>query len=176
MLQQFTWQQFLVATLVLTLIWYVAVILLFYRKEFFGLLGRKKINNLDDRLPHRWEKGVDDLDVANEEEPELMGASKLPVGMSLTTSDAFGFSGGVSDDSKMEQVGMVPDVLQELKGVFAKLSQNDGNKRDFMDMMADVREKFPKIASSPNIGRINEFIAQHAPFHLSAEELEDIWG
>jgi hypothetical protein len=176
MLQQFTWQQFLVATLVLTLIWYVGVILLFYRKELFGLLGGKKIIGLDDRLPHRWEKGVDDLDVTNEEEPELMGASKLPDGMSLTTSDAFGFSGGVSDDSKMEQVGLVPDVLQELKGVFAKLSQNDGNKRDFMDMMGNVREKFPKIALSPNIGRINEFISEHAPFHLSAEELEDIWG
>jgi hypothetical protein len=176
MLQQFTWQQFLVATWVLTLIWYVAVILLFYREEFFRLLGGKKINDLDNRLPHRWEKGVDKLEVTANEEAELMGASKLPDGMSITTSDAFGFSGDVSNDSKMEQVGLVPDVLQELKGVFAKLSQSDGSKRDFMDMMEDVREKFPKIASSPNIGRINEFISEHAPFHLSAEELENIWG
>ena len=180
MLQQFTWQQFLVATLVLTLIWYVGVILLFYRNEFFGLFGSKSNGVAGGRLPHRWEKGVDELDVQVEEEADLMGISKLPEGMSMTTSDAFGFSGGVSggvsEDSKMEQVGLVPDVIQELKAVFAKLSENDGNKRDFMEMMAEVREKFPKIASSPSIGRINGFIADHAPFHLSAEELEDIWG
>ncbi|MBC6112809.1 hypothetical protein ACFOG5_19455 [Pedobacter fastidiosus] len=175
MLQQFTWQHFLVATLVLTLIWYLAVILLFYREEFFGLITRKKIDGSDNRLPHRWEKGVDQLDVNIEEEPELMGASKLPEGMSLTTSDAFGFSGGISEDSKMEQVGLVPDVLQELKAVFAKLSQNDGNKRDFLEMMAEVREKFPKLVFNPNIGKINGFISEHAPFHLSAQELEDIW-
>lgn len=175
MLQQFTWQQFLVATLVLTLIWYVAVILLFYREELFGLVAEKKGPALNDRLPHRWERGVDELEVDTEEGPELMGASKLPDGMSLTTSDAFGFSGDGPLDRKMEQIGLVPDVLEELKAVFAKLSQSDGNKRDFMDMMTGVREKFPKIASSPNIGRINSFISDHAPFHLSAEELEDIW-
>ena len=38
MLQQFTWQQFLVATLVLTLIWYLAVILIFYRKSTINRL------------------------------------------------------------------------------------------------------------------------------------------
>jgi len=176
MLQQFTWQQFLVATLVLTLIWYVGVILLFYRKEFLGFFGSKTKVGAGESLAHRWEKGVDKLDTQIEEEPDLMGASKLPEGMSVTTSDAFGFSGGVPEDSKMEQVGLVPDVIQELKAVFAKLSESDGNKRDFMEMMEELREKFPKLASSPSIGRINGFIADHAPFHLSAEELEDIWG
>jgi hypothetical protein len=174
MLQQFTWQQFLVATLVLTVIWYVGVVLIFYRKEFFDLLNRKRNSGPRASLPHRWEREVDQLAVS-EDQTELMGASKLPEGMSNTTTDAFGFSGGTSEDSRFEQLGLVPDVLEELKVVFAKLSKIDGNKRDFMDMMSDVREKFPKIASNPNIGRINEFISDHAPFHLSAEELEDIW-
>lgn len=174
MLQQFTWQQFLLATLVLTLIWYGGVVLIFYRKEFFGLLGRKRNDVPRESLPHRWEGKVDQFAVS-EEQPELMGASKLPEGMSTMTTEAFGFSGGVSEDSKMEQIGLVPDVLEELKVVFAKLSKSGGNKRDFMGMMGDVREKFPKIASSPNIGRINEFISDQAPFHLSADELEDIW-
>lgn len=177
MLQQFTWQQFLVAALVLTVIWYVAITLTFYRKEFFGLFGPKLTTHSSERLPHRWEKGVDKLaGIVSEEEPDLMGKSKLPDGMSRVSSDAFGFSGNDQNpDSKVEQVGLVPDVLEELKGIFSSLAANDGDKLDFMEMMDTVREKFPKIASSPNIGRINTFIAENAPFYLSKDELENMW-
>jgi hypothetical protein len=177
MLQQFTWQQFLVATLVLTIIWYVAITLIFYRKEVFGLFDPRITTRSTERLPHRWEKGIDQLaESVNEEELDLMGKSKLPDGMSRVSSDAFGFSGGNQDeDQKMEQIGLVPDVLEELKGVFLNLAANDGDKLDFMEMMDAVREKFPKIASSPNIGRINAFVSQNAPFYLSKDELENLW-
>ena len=178
MLQQFTWQQFLVATLVLTLIWYAGLLLVFYKTGFFGLVGSKTKNvgsGGGDPLPRRWEKGVEEMDGLDAEQADLMGASRLPEGMSLLTSDAFGFSGGDPDGNKMEQLGLVPDVIQELKAVFANLSHNDGNKRDFLEMMKTVRDMFPGIGASPSIGRINGFISGHAPFHLSAEELEDLW-
>ncbi|MFA6275604.1 MAG: hypothetical protein WC622_02585 [Pedobacter sp.] len=177
MLQQFTWQDFLVATLVLTIIWYAAITLIFYRSEFFGLFNPRVTARTPDRLPHRWEKGVDQLaETSLEEEPELMGKSKLPEGMNRVSSDGFGFSGGGQDaESKLAQVGLVPDVLEELKGVFASLAANDGDKLDFMEMMETVREKFPKIASNPNIGRINAFVAENAPFYLSKDELETLW-
>ncbi len=177
MLQQFTWQHFLVATLVLTVLWYAFVILFFYKLEFLAFLGQKQASLASEPLPHRWKNGVDDLSQVQEtEEVELMGTSKLPDGMSSLGSDAFGFSGGISDKNKEGQIGLVPDVLQELKVVFNRLSTHDGNKRDFLEMMVSVRAKFPKLAGSPNIERINGFISDHAPFHLSAEELEDIWG
>lgn len=177
MLQEFTWQHFLVATLVLTVLWYAFVILFFYRLEFLAFLGKRQTSLASEPLPHRWKNGVDDLDQIDAiEEVELMGTSKLPDGMSTLGSDAFGFSGGISEENKEEQIGLVPDVLQELKVVFNRLSTHDGNKRDFLEMMVSVREKFPKLAGSPNIGRINSFISDHAPFHLNAEELEDIWN
>ena len=178
MLQQFTWQQFLVATLVLTLIWYAGLLVVFYKTGFFGLVGRKTKNvggGEGEHLPHRWEKGVEEVDGLDAGQADLMGASRLPEGMSMLTSDAFGFSGGDAADGKMEQLGLVPDVIQEVKAVFAKLSENDGSKRDFLEMMREVRDMFPGVGASPSIGRINSFIAGHAPFHLSAEELEDLW-
>lgn len=175
MLQQFTWQQFLVATLVFTLIWYITVILIFYRQEFFRLFNGRGIVPLSDRLPHRWDKQVDDLPNELDDDFEPMGVSKLPEGMSLTTSDAFGFSGGITEDEKMDQLGLAPDVIQELKTVFARLEKTDGGKKEFIRMMVEVKEMFPKIASSPNIGKINAYIADHAPFLLSNEELADLW-
>ena len=172
MLQQFTWQQFLVATLVLTLIWYLAVILIFYRKELIAFLsGKKLIIQGNEPLPHRWEKGVETLGEENEE--ELMGKSKMPEGMDNVGMSGFGFVSG--EDAIEQQVGLVPDVLEEIREVFAILAKEDGNKKDFINLMEMVRDKYPKIASHPNIGRINEFISEHASFHLSKDELENLW-
>ena len=177
MLQQFTWQDFLIATLVLTIIWYAAITLIFYRKEFLGLFNPRVTDRTPERLPHQWEKSVDQLaETTLKEEPDLMGKSKLPDGMNRVSSEGFGFSGGGQDaGSKLAQVGLVPDVLEELKGVFASLAANDGDKLDFMEMMEAVREKFPKIASNPNISRINAFVTENAPFYLSKDELETLW-
>lgn len=172
MLQQFTWQQFLVATLVLTLIWYAGVILIFYRKELIAfLIGKKTTTQSSEPLPHRWEKGVETLGEENEE--ELMGKPKMPEGMDNVGMSGFSFA--QDEDAKEQQIGLVPDVLEELKRIFSILAKEDGNKKDFINLMEMVRHKYPKIASHPNIWHINEFISQHASFHLSKDELENLW-
>lgn len=174
MLQQFTWQQFLVAALVLTMIWYAGVILLFYRKELIAFLNKNKTANPpDEPLTHHWEKGVDILEKEEPDSAELLGKPKMPQGLSVVGSDEFSFA--PAEDFKTQQLGLVPDVLEEIKEVFVLLARQDGTKKDFFDLAGQVRNKYPKIASDPNIGSINEFIAEHAPFHLSKEELEDLW-
>jgi hypothetical protein len=177
MAQQFTWQQFLIAALVFSFIWYTGVILIFYRKELKAFLGRKEKNETGRKpLPHRWEKGVDKLE--NKEDEPLLGKTKMPEGISIVSTADFSFvseaSKGVPGD-KNEQIGLVPDVLEDIKKVFLLLVKEDGNKKDFFKLMAEINKSYPKIASNPNIGRINEFISEHAPFHLSKEELENIW-
>lgn len=172
MLQQFTWQTFLVAAMVLTLIWYAGVILIFYRKELNTFLnGRKYSRQPDEPLPHRWENGTEQMDDENEE--AILGRSQLPEGLTTVNMGGFGFV--QNEDAKEQQVGLVPDVLGEVKSVFSIIAKEDGNKNDFFGLMRLVREKYPKIGSNSNIGYINEFIADHAPFHLSSEELEDLW-
>lgn len=172
MLQQFTWQQFLVASMVLSLIWYLGVILIFYRTEFLRFLKRDGISSTSEKLPHRWENKVDVLQEELQED-ELMGKAKLPDGLSSVTAGSFGFTS--SEKDKADQVGLIPDVLQEIKEVFALLEKEDGTKSDFINLMEVVKENYPKIGSHPNIGRINQFISDHAPFHLSSEELENLW-
>ncbi len=172
MLQQFTWQQFLVAAMVLSLIWYAGVILLYYRTEFLGFLGRTE-NIRPEPLPHRWETGVEVLEDEIPKENELMGKPKLPEGMSSIGMGSFGFV--QTEDERETKVGLVPDVLQEIKEIFGIIEKEDGSKKDFFDLMEMVRQKFPKIGSNPNIVRINQFITEHAPFHLSADELENLW-
>ncbi|MGY4383927.1 hypothetical protein ACVWYN_000953 [Pedobacter sp. UYP24] len=172
MLAQFTWQAFLIATLVLTLVWYAAVILIFYREKLNWLLSGK-LPQKPEALSHRWDNGVETLEEEQYSEEALMGKPKIPEGTSNVSMGNIGF---VADaDEKTQQLGLVPDVLQELKEVFSILEKEDGNKKDFFNLMEVVREKYGQIGSNPNIGRINEFIAAHAPFHLSSEELENLW-
>lgn len=171
MLQQFTWQQFLVATLVLTIVWYIGVILIYYPKELKTILsGKSKPNEADQPLDHNWDKNVDILN--SDDEPELMGKSKLPDGMSKVSIDEVSF---VSDDEKQDRLGLVSDVLEEIKIIFGILAKEDGNKNDFLNLVAAVRENYPGITSDPNLHRINEFIIDHASFHITTKELEDIW-
>jgi len=171
MLHQFTWTQFLIATILLTLIWYIGVFVFFYLKRPGNLsdnnpIGTKALS------PQRQEKDSNDLPVQIGTDDNLMGKSKLPEGMSMVTTEEIRFAG---NDTREEQVGLVPDVLEEIKEVFGLLAKEDGNKKDFLDLMKVVKENYPGIGSNPNIRRINEFIAAHASFHLSADELESLW-
>lgn len=183
MLQGFSWQQFLLAALVLTLLWYVVVLLVFYRGFLLGLFsgGGSAVQGLPKvRMVNEFRKGgapdyTAGAAVGRLEEEGLMGAAKLPKGMSLVGAADFSFVGDDGLDREA-QVGLVPDVLEELKGIFSWLAANDGNKRDFLERMRVLVEDYPKLSSHPGIGRLKVYVAEHVPFHLSAEELEELWG
>ncbi|MEJ2901667.1 hypothetical protein WAE58_04500 [Pedobacter panaciterrae] len=196
MLQQFSWQQFLVAIGALALLWYVVVILLFYRRELRDFLsGGWRISSREDRLiasgqvtalPHRWQKGVADISGSATpaksgliQEDDLMGKSRLPDGMSTVSMDQVSFFSaeegpGLRDVE--DQQGLVPDVLQDIKQVLGILAKEDGNKRDFFRLMEAVRLTYPGLSAHPALRRINSYISDHASFHLSAQELEDLWN
>lgn len=171
MLTQFTWQQFLVAITVLSLIWYCSVILLFYRKELKRLLNGKPLNDsTSEPLAHRWAEKFDVLE--QQAEDHLMGKSRLPDGVEIVGMDEIQF---VEPDPKTQRLGLIPDVLEEVKTIFDILSKEDGNKQDFLALMQTVKENYPKIASHPNLPQVNDFIISNASFHLSPDELENIW-
>lgn len=173
MLAQFTWQQFLLAAMILSLIWYAGVMLVFYRNEFLGFFGGKSNRPLPERLPRQRDNEVPVLEEEALHQQGLMGKSRLPEGMSTVAMGSFGFS--QTEEQRETQVGLVPDVLQELKEIFSIIEKEDGSKKDFFNLMDMVREKFPGIASNPNIPRINQYIREHAPFLLTAQELENLW-
>lgn len=171
MLAQFTWQEFWLAILLLTLLWYSGIILLYYRKELNSFFS--KGSNSKEALPHRWADRVAEPVQKPEEHDALLGASKPAEGTSTVSMGQISF--GQDENAKSEQLGLIPDVLQELKEIFSVLEKEDGNNQDFFNMMEMVRAKYGQIGSNPRIVQINQFITDHAPFLLSKDELENLW-
>jgi hypothetical protein len=169
MLQHFTWPQFLIAALILTLLWYITIVLLYYRKDLKWFLTGKEFNEHNEPLPHVWQDEVDEIST-----DDLMGKPAKPEGLETVSMDGFSF-GPISSSAKLSQLGLVPDVVEELKTIFNILQKEDGNKSDFFSLLALTKAKHPKIGINPNIQHINDFVRQNAPFMLTNEELEDMW-
>ncbi|MBB6240483.1 hypothetical protein HDC90_005160 [Pedobacter sp. AK013] len=174
MLHGFSTSRFLTVLVLLGLLWYGGVLFFFYlkkkRRPSDPGIGSKRTDRFADG-PRYDQSGPDSkIPLAD----DLMGKPKLPEGMSSVGMEEIGFV-GVEERDVEDQQGLVPDLLEEIKNVFLLLAKEDGNKRDFLELMKAVKEVYPGMASHPRIGRINGFIAEHAAFHLSAEELENLW-
>ncbi|NQX42339.1 hypothetical protein SAMN05421820_11159 [Pedobacter steynii] len=168
MLEAFTWQQFLIAALILSVVWYVGVGLLYYKTEISNFLSGEK-GKSSEPLPHGWQNKVDTL------EDNLIGASVQEHGVSIVEADDFSFLPRELASSELDPLGELADVQQEIKSICAILEQEDGSKEDFFSLFAMIRNKYPKVASSGLAPELKDFIREHAPFHLSAEELENLW-
>jgi hypothetical protein len=197
MLHQFTWQQFLVAALILSLIWYGAVILFFYRKQIQEIIsGKHKPANPQKPLAHAWDEEFEDEPSAEEE--NLMGKSALPEGMTRLSMAQFGFApdpgepvieqgvnknwkqrkdfeNETTDDERERQLGLIPDVLEELKSIFHILETEQGNKEDFISLFGLVSSKYPKIKGTSNQQALNDYIRENLPFSISDEDLNGLW-
>ena len=112
-------------------------------------------------------------------ESDLMGKSKLPDGLEVVTMGALNFSAPYNSqigERPGDELGLIPDVLQELKEIFAVLAKEDGTKSDFLSLSGIIGEKYGTIGSHPKIGQINEFVRDHAPFAITDDELELMWS
>ncbi len=171
MLQAFTWQQFLVAALILTLLWYAGVFLIYYRrraKAFFTPKTRQP-----EKLKREWENELED----DPEEESLMGSSKEPEGVSSADMDTLRFAPKQEDpyEHRDTELGIVPDVLEELKGIFHILEKENGTKEDFISLFSMVSSKYPQIKGSPNQQALNDHIREKVLFPISDEELNQLW-
>jgi len=180
MLQQFSWGHFLVASIVLNLVWYGFVLLVFFRKEVLAFLGSEEGSSALTSVPNPTGttksqfQNVPASGAEKVEEVSLMGSSKLPEGVEVLSSSQVSFSGGDLGD-KYEQVGLVADVVQVLKIIFSELERTAGDKRDFFRLLAKVKEEYGPLYGHPSLGAINEFIAGRAGFHVTPEEMENLW-
>lgn len=158
MLKSVSWQEFLLAAMVFTICWYGLVWLLFYQK--------KKV--LPDKpLPHKWETDVDDLD-----EPEsLLGKPALDEGEKVLEAEEFGFAG----PDELEQIGVVADAQEDIKGVCRQLDDTSGSKADFLLLFGKVKDRYSAALPEDSKVLLGEFVRERVPFFLSDEELEDLW-
>jgi len=185
MLQHFTWQQFLVAALILTLIWYAGVIQLFYQAAITAFLSGKRSSAAPpEPLQHVWD---DDYETHVEAEENLMGKSALPDGVTKLSMAQFNFAPTMeareneqeeedkADENNEEQLGLVPDVLEELKSIFHILHTGNGNKEDFISLFKMVSSKYTKIRDTQDQQALNEYIRENLPFEIADEELDNLW-
>lgn len=174
MLQQFSWTIFLVFFAVLSALWYLALALTIYRKEVFGLFSQARVSQPTSPAAGLQAEQQGSIPISD----QVMGESKMPEGLEVVSMGELNFSvpfAHSQTEEKADQVGLVPDVLQELKEIFRILAKEDGTKQDFFSLAAMISEKYGRIGSNPNIGQINIFIRDHAPFAVTLEELEHLW-
>lgn len=176
MLHQFTWQQFLIAALILTLVWYIAIILLYYRTKILDLFSQKSKYKQPEKLKREWEEELEEDD-----NNDLIGRQAVPEGISEVEMHMLGFAPIIKketnpEDDKDTQLGLIPDVLEELKGIFRILEKENGDKEDFISLFKLVSSKYPKIKDTPNQSSLNEHIRENLPFHISDEELANLWN
>lgn len=175
MLHQFTWQQFLIATLIFTLAWYIVIILLFYRGKITDLLSGRSELAQPERLKRDWEEEMED---DYPEDDELIGKQALPDGVSEVEMHMIGFVPKVANDSdeyRDMELGIVPDVLEELKTIFHILEKENGKVDDFISLFSLIKAKYPQIKNTPNEAAINDYIRENLPFEISAAELDSLW-
>lgn len=193
MLKHFTWQQFLVAALVFSIIWYVVVIMVFYRRKIQDYLnGKEPSSSPPEPLGHVWDEEFEDEPLTNDD--DLMGKSTLPEGMTKLSMAQFGFAPHISegtvehrdwkedfeqentDRRRERQQSVVPDVLEELKSIFHILETEQGTKADFISLFGLVSVKYPNIKGTSNQQALNEHIRENVLFPISDEELDHLWN
>ena len=182
MLQQFSWEHFLIAMVVLNLVWYVFVGLVFYRADVMALLGGGADNGI--RLRGDLGKGEaqskskapnpNDEQIEREVDAALMGSSRLPDGVAVKSSAQVSFSAS-DGDGKYDQVGLIADVVQELKEIFLELEKRAGDKKDFFRLLGKLKEEYGPLGGHPSVGALTGFIIERASFHLTADEIDNLW-
>jgi hypothetical protein len=189
MFQEFTWQQFLVAAVVFSLVWYGVVYVLFFRSGVRRCLGSKAAGA--ERLPHGWESEVDELSGSDAAGDELLGKAVLDEGVSVLDADEFSFapkdagfgnglnagyvSDAVDESEQNEADQQLAEVKSEVLGICRMLEKEDGNKEDFFALFGLIRNRFPGLSASGLVEQLNDYIREHVPFYLSEAELEGLW-
>ncbi|MCX2479343.1 hypothetical protein OQY15_09600 [Pedobacter sp. MC2016-15] len=167
-LNNFTWQDFLLAAMILSSIWYVAIGLFFYRKEILNFISGKNDDVLDP-LPHHWDDHVDLLD------DDLVGTKAEAEGVEVLEAEDFSFSKTRNGEEDEDTLEVIADFQKEIKDTFNLLAAEDGSKEDFFSLFELVRSRYRHTLISESVPILNELIKDHAPFYLSDEELNNLW-
>jgi len=176
MLHNCTWQAFLIAAILFSLVWLVGVLLLFYRKELNAFLSGSP-RELIEPLGHAW---ADDFETAADE--GLMGKPALPEGLSILEQDEFSFApakvkpgAAIPANDELLQ-GDVFDLMEQVKPIF---DIEKVKKTMFLALMTEEIRNFPRLMDSDLLDSVCEQVCQQVndsgllEFELSVEELKE---
>lgn len=154
--------------IVLSIIWYGAVTILYFRKEAQKILTRPK-RKANEKLPHTWE--TDEFT----DDDELIGEAAEPEGVTTHSWNSFGFAGKPKEDFEDDLRGLVPDALEEIKLALHTAKTQGGGKAEFISLFKLVAAKYARLKDSPHLAAINEWLMENVPYDLTEDEVWELW-
>ncbi|MES2276025.1 MAG: hypothetical protein V4592_08380 [Bacteroidota bacterium] len=170
MLHHVSWQQFLHWALILLAAWYVAVYFMFYHRRIRARLREGQDGFF--RVKKDWE---DELEDGPEAGSDLMGRPAAEEGVSSLSMQDFGFAPVLESSDAALRLGVVPDVLEELKTIFYTLERDGGGKPEFLSLLQLVALRYPALRGSHDLRAIAAYIREQVGFALTDEELDAVW-
>lgn len=173
MLNQFTWQQFLIAALIFSLLWLLIVLVLFYRKELFAFISKKPKDEVEP-LTHAWQN---DYEPAPDE--GLLGKSALPEGVYIVEQDEFGFKQPELDTGTNDEL-LQADVFDLMERVKPFLGDASLDKGDFIGLVNEQVRDYHRLLESTLLDSFYELLAEqvddsvYLDFEISAAEFRDL--
>ncbi|MBD1366573.1 hypothetical protein IDJ77_22355 [Mucilaginibacter sp. ZT4R22] len=174
MLQAFTWQQFLIAALIFSLVWLVVVLLLFYRKEVFAFLSGAKPEVVP--LKHAWQD-----DFEQEPDDDLMGKAAEQEGISVLGQHDFGFAPRVEEPAE-DDTSVGGDVLQsdlfDLMEDVKPLFDSELDKAGLIEAVNEEVRRYPRLMDSTLLETFYLMVAEQVQesdtldFEVTARELQ----
>ncbi|WP_461791651.1 hypothetical protein [Pedobacter sp.] len=155
--QNFSWQDFLLAAALLSVLWYVLLWLFLFR-------GRPSV------LGAPANGGARGADVFDGIEENLLGRPVMAEGEKVVGADDFGFAGA----DQLEQLGVVADVQEQLRVTCRELESRLAAKEEFLSVISSVLKCYPVPLSSRL--PLEEFIREHLPFFVTEDEMDGLWG
>lgn len=162
MLNVITWQQYLIATLLLSITWYIYVGLRYYRTELAVLLKIKPAVQTVAPL-------------VNNKLSVVMGEAKPEADTGLYAAEELLFSAAEPDDISEQTLppGPADDLLAEGKVLIAAYAGSD-NKSEFLSLFKLLLEKYEvfrdEISLPVIIRSLSEFADSRLPFAVDKTE------
>jgi hypothetical protein len=199
MLRGCSWQAFLIAAAVFTLVWVGIMLVVYFRKDLWVFFSGGRLPGPEGEarvpLPHAWQDDVDPV------ADNLMGKASLPDGVSVVEQGGFSFKAGVpgtdAEDRAADPYGVdddddaslqansdaaeilqsdVFDLMEELKSL---LGDQLLSRDDFIARVNERVRSYSGLLKSPLLDSVYELIAEQVNasevlgFELSAEELKE---
>jgi hypothetical protein len=186
MFSQISWQQYFAYVAVTGLLYYIAVVALYYRNQLLGII-KNRVKSHD--MP------VQSFYVSDQQ--DILGKAFDFSSPSSIDSEDLQFAGENEDtveDSKRDlplsqneqlslstpSLGDSEGFLTEFKDNLSILKEAEGTKDEFISLFTNTASKYPLLNNASQLQPLNLHIhdlmvAQELGFEISAQELEEYW-
>ena len=180
MFNDISWTDFIIFIFLVTVAYYVVIILLFFRKEFINLLRGHGRPFRQAEFPQEKEE--------NNSGDSIMGAVRPDApNHESTPSELLEFGPHQSEDEfepptakqATLQTGSVADLAEEIKSLSQILHDNQSTREEIASLFQSLLERYPHLIGTPAPASINELIVTElnvAPgLNITTGEVENWW-